>query len=201
MTELIDPNGDVVLLFTGDSPRLLVSSKTLSLASPVFAAMFSPRFREGRSLSTANPTVVSLPDDPPLAMETIARILHFRHELVSTGEFDDLFDIALVADKYDLANSLGPWRQVWLRHLPKQHEDFSERRLYREIFIRYVFRDRLGFSELTEEAILRGNGVTEEECEVLPDRITGMLYLASPKPDFVRYLAYYPSCDKKTSVD
>lgn len=194
MTKFIDPNGDVVLFFTGDSPRLLVSSKVLCLASPVFTAMFSRHFREGHSLSSTGSTEISLPDDPPLAMETIAKILHFRHDLVSMSGLDDLFDVALMADKYDLANSLGPWRQVWLRFASKHRKGFSGQHLYREIFIRYVFRDRPGFLELTKQAILWGNGVAEEEeYEAMPDRIMGMLYLASPRQEDVGRLTI-PTC-------
>jgi hypothetical protein len=42
---IIDPNHDIVLRLNGDD--LLVSSKVLSLSSPVFEAMFKPHFKEG----------------------------------------------------------------------------------------------------------------------------------------------------------
>ena len=58
----IDPNGDVVLILNGK--KLLVSSKILSMASRVFAAMFSSQFREG--LHNATPGIIPtipLPED------------------------------------------------------------------------------------------------------------------------------------------
>ena len=46
---VIDPQGDLVLNI-GDI-SLLVSSKVLSVASPVFRTMLGPNFREGEKLS------------------------------------------------------------------------------------------------------------------------------------------------------
>lgn len=171
MTEIIDPHGDVVLLLGGASRRLLVCSKILSVASSVFAAIFSPRFHEAE---------VPLLNDPPLAVETIANILHFRHSLVPTTiSFDDLFDIALVADKYDLAPALGPWRQIWLRQIPECSTNadgcpVGNDRGNDEIFIRYVFADSEGFSAATRRAVLWGKGADGGGCEALPERITSM---------------------------
>jgi hypothetical protein len=46
---VVDKSGDVILTL-GDA-SLLVSSKVLSVASPVFRAMFGPHFQEGNMLS------------------------------------------------------------------------------------------------------------------------------------------------------
>jgi BTB/POZ domain len=48
-TTIIDSSGDVILKLGKSS--LKVSSKVLSVASPVFRAMFGPHFQEGESLS------------------------------------------------------------------------------------------------------------------------------------------------------
>lgn len=187
MTQVIDPNGDVALLLTADlvPVRLIVSSKILSLASPVFAAMFSPHFREGRSLSSTCLTEIPLPDDPPTAIRTIANILHFRHNLVFAVGFDCIFNLALVADKYDLVHALGPWRQIWLDCLSSP-DDVIDGCLGRNIFIRYVFGDRVGFECLTKQAILRGDGIwTGNDFEMLSDRITGISYRVIMWREFV----------------
>ncbi|KAL0633411.1 hypothetical protein Q9L58_007724 [Maublancomyces gigas] len=169
----IDTNGDVVLLI-GEATSLVVSSKVLSVASPVFAAMLSPHFREGSSLSSTCPTQIPLPDDPPVAVTTIVNILHFRNDSVWVCTFEELFDIALVADKYDLALALGPWRHVWLMRIPDYIVDVDgcpgqdSNRESREIFIRYVFKDPDGFEKVTKQAIIWGEGA-EDVCEALPD--------------------------------
>ena len=46
---VIDPAGDIILR-TGEK-SILVSSKILTVASPVFQAMFGPHFKEGEALS------------------------------------------------------------------------------------------------------------------------------------------------------
>lgn len=180
MAEYIDTNGDVILLLEEDT-SLLVSSKVLSIASPVFAAMLSPNFREGSSLSSTCLTEIPLPDDPHLAVTVIAYILHFRNDLVYMNSFDQLFDIALMADKYDLALALGPWRHVWLMRIPDYAVDVKgtlqdEDRESREIFIRYAFKDSDGFEEMTKQAVIWWEG-TEDVCKELPDWVPGMFLL------------------------
>lgn len=47
---IVDDDGDVDLLVGPEETRLRVSSKVLTLASKVFSAMFSDRFKEGNAL-------------------------------------------------------------------------------------------------------------------------------------------------------
>lgn len=50
---LLDPEGDVILATTpgeGAIQKVLVCSRILSLASPVFAKMLGPNFKEGQEL-------------------------------------------------------------------------------------------------------------------------------------------------------
>ena len=114
-----DPAGDLVLAVgSGDTQRRIrASSKVLSLASPVLAAMFSPhRFSEGAALSTSNPPVIPLPEDEP---ETVTMFCHLVHFKEYQGErpspsFDQLVNMALFCDKYDAGLALNPWSELWL---------------------------------------------------------------------------------------
>ena len=60
---IINPDHDIVLRLNGYD--LLVSLKVLSLASPVFKAMFKPRFKEGvkHHLRLGEPLIIPLPED------------------------------------------------------------------------------------------------------------------------------------------
>src|SRR5277367_6787997 len=82
----IDPAGDVLLQVGSSEPKayLLVSSKVFSLASPVFAAMLSPQFKEGNSLSSGNGCEITLPEDDPEAMTLLCNCLHFRTDQIPT---------------------------------------------------------------------------------------------------------------------
>jgi hypothetical protein len=68
------------MLQTGgtDTPaNLLVSSKVLSLASPVFAALLGPKFLEGDHLRRGVSPIIELHDDDPTAMALICNILKY----------------------------------------------------------------------------------------------------------------------------
>ena len=80
VVEEIDPEGDVILCVQS-TIKLRVSTKILSVASPVLKAMFRPeRFREGRGIDAMNPPTVCLPEDPPNGFRIICRSLYHLDE-------------------------------------------------------------------------------------------------------------------------
>jgi hypothetical protein len=179
MLKCIDPQGDVVINTSAEGFSLLVSSKILSVASPVFAAMFSPHFREGNSLATASaPITIDLLEDAPAALENICNVLHYKHDLVTVQmRFHDLLEIAVVADKYDLAKSLGPWRDKWLnRVILPDCGSCDGGGWQREIFMMYVFGQASEFKSYTSMAITWTEPCEEEGAmfEPLPDSIMGL---------------------------
>ena len=69
---VMDPEGDIILVL-GDV-GLQVSSKVLSLASPVFKAMFGPHFAEGQGqASSTKIRRVKLHDDDVEAMKILCK--------------------------------------------------------------------------------------------------------------------------------
>lgn len=124
-----DPAGDLVLVIgSGDIQRSVrASSKVLSLASSVLAAMFSPRrFSEGTALSPSNPPEIYLPEDDPEAVTTFCHLVHFReyHGKQPGPSFDQLMNMALFCDKYDAGLAFNPWSELWLH--PQSDSDTSE---------------------------------------------------------------------------
>lgn len=86
-----------------------VSSVVLSMASPVFKAMFSGKFAEAKQ------SEISLKDDNPTAMLVLCRLLHHLSvDLEDLKPWDNwnvterytLLDFAVLADKYDCAETL-----------------------------------------------------------------------------------------------
>ena len=65
--------------------NLLVSSEVMSIASPVFAAMFDGRFAEGQDLSSEAPREVDLPDDDPELVKLLCEIVHLKVTLTRFG--------------------------------------------------------------------------------------------------------------------
>ncbi|KAF2491509.1 hypothetical protein BU16DRAFT_565210 [Lophium mytilinum] len=116
-TIALDNDGDVVLSPGDGNTRLLVSSKVLALASPVFRAMFTGGFAESQNLSSASPREVPLPDDNEDAMTLLCKILHFDYRAPETVYLSDLVGFATVCHKYDCAASVKPWALIWLAPL------------------------------------------------------------------------------------
>ena len=130
----VDPHGDVLLLLgPSKNVSLRVSSKALTLASPVFAAMFSPRFSEGQPLSSSTEVrSVPLPEDDPEAMTQICYAIHFYATVPRTISMSLLEDIASLCDKYDLTVALAAWSELWLRDfvIKAEKEDDWVRMMY-----------------------------------------------------------------------
>ncbi|KXT13389.1 hypothetical protein AC579_9082 [Pseudocercospora musae] len=107
--ESIAPDGDTVLVIGAAKHKYLVSSKRLSEASSVFAALFSPHFREGqRHRSASEPVEIDLPDDDWRSMRRIFNMLHASpsREQGCTWWSGELLDLAISADKYDLVDAM-----------------------------------------------------------------------------------------------
>ncbi len=116
----IDANGDVLLeLFDQDRRvRLLVTSKVLSLVSPVFAAMFASRFKEGLSSNPPPSTtpLVALPDDDVEALTLLCKMAHHQtRDVPKCPRTACLEKFAIVCDKYDCVGVFTHTSTMWLK--------------------------------------------------------------------------------------
>ncbi|KAH7348213.1 hypothetical protein BKA66DRAFT_400980, partial [Pyrenochaeta sp. MPI-SDFR-AT-0127] len=109
--------GDV-LLCVGQGEnlvKLLVVSSFMSVASPVFEAMFNGRFSEGQDLSSSNPRETLLPDDDPYIMTIVCRMIHMQtSDMPRQLEVDDFAGFAILCDKYDCIDAVRPWSRLWV---------------------------------------------------------------------------------------
>ena len=96
---IIDPEGDYI--FVCGETEIQVSSKVLSLASPVFSALFSPRFAEGQPTQN-KPTRIKLYDDDPESMRFMCAILHHKSTRLSAMAMKRIEMLAVLTDKYDV---------------------------------------------------------------------------------------------------
>lgn len=180
-----DPAGDLLLVLeTAEDGRptqssIRVSSKVLSLASPVFAAMLSPRFAEGQALLTStSPEIssISFPDDNSEAMIWLCKALHFRKDLTVDIEFSLLRELAILCDKYDLVGALNPWSHSWLRQWPGSSgvDDHAEL-----LWISYALgnEDRFWHTSRNLMKLYTADDLAafqnERSTAVLPDRLFG----------------------------
>jgi hypothetical protein len=125
--------------------RMLVSSKHMMLASPVFKAMLEgSTFKEGKELNMSGKVEVPLPDDEPTALEIILNIIHGRNRRVPKKvSFKTLTNIEILVDKYQMVETVEAYSDYWISCLRKDMpEDFDcerEIEFYRWIMISWVF--------------------------------------------------------------
>jgi hypothetical protein len=183
----IDSNGDVLFIVSCDklTARLLVSSKVLSLASPVFAAMFSPRFKEGSSLNSDCPSEVPLPEADPEAMTLLCNCLHFRTDHIPRNvEFSLLKALALLCDKYNVAKAISAWNILWLQKWETSEcEDGFEGLLV----VIYALDCAETFAKMSKKAILDQVGPFDthrvlDGFDMVPKSLLGILEISLIHP-------------------
>ena len=183
-----DPNGDVVLVLHSQKPletkrtkngkplakkakttaltdrSLRVSSKVLSLASPVFAAMLSPKSMTDGGLSVVDPPEIPLPDDDLDAMTLLCFALHC-HGLSDIAVPSTLLKgLAIICDKYDCTVAIQAWTRLGLQSLEEEwiriwsclrEEDRLEghQRYWDLLWMSYAFREHTSFWKASKALI------------------------------------------------
>lgn len=142
-----DPDGDVFLLVrnsavdkSSEAIDMQVSSKHLTLASPVFKAMLSRNYLEGATLNTMGSVQVNLDDDSQ-ALVVLLSIIHSQpSKIPSSIDLNLLVGIATLVDKYQLHEAAallsGYWINALKREIPKEWCEA----MYHWLFISWVFK-------------------------------------------------------------
>ncbi|KAI1497937.1 hypothetical protein F5X99DRAFT_432397 [Biscogniauxia marginata] len=97
----------------------LVCSKALARASRAWKRLLYGGFLESKP-ADGTQWKVHLPGDKPEPIATILNIIHYRFEHVpdkSSITLQSLYEITVVADKYDLTHMLRPWCDGWVTAL------------------------------------------------------------------------------------
>ncbi|KAL2071666.1 hypothetical protein VTL71DRAFT_12901 [Oculimacula yallundae] len=120
--------------------HMLVSSKHLMTASPVFKAMLKKgHFKEGTKL-TSGRSEVALDDDPPAAFKILMDILHFNARQVPRElDLKKFTNLAVLVDKYQLLEPVELFAARWLKDLQDTPSIFMSD-THRILCIAWVFR-------------------------------------------------------------
>ena len=112
-----DPSGDVelVAIHGDDSRTFCVSSHAMRRASPAWRAMLDPAngFKEA---SLKEPVKLHDDDFEALFILLLASHLEFS-DVPAKVDFNTLFEICVVVDKYDCIGVLSPWLPRWVSEL------------------------------------------------------------------------------------
>ena len=153
---IIDAQHDIILRLIGGD--LLVSSKVLSLASPVFEAMFKPHFKEGveHHLQLKERPVINLPEDDLETTTLFCQVIHHRsHDIPRIPSPHCLENLAIFCNKYICGGALVSYGTLWLqRHSgPLSMEDLS-----RLLLFAYVLDLPESFATVSREMLLQQTG-------------------------------------------
>lgn len=167
---IMDPAGDLCLkvgrysrpgLFVTHVQAIVTSftvcSRSLARASPVFNTMLFGSFKEsrGREVSTPNWSV-DLPDDDAEAMELLLNIIHANFSMIpdkfpSLQGTERLYQIAVLADKYDCIDLLRPWVKTWI--LGSMYQASGLLRLRQWAWISWVLGDLCRFEDTLRDMV------------------------------------------------
>jgi hypothetical protein len=116
---VLDPRGDLHLE-VGDAPEhFLVCARAMARASKVWDKMLFGNWAESKQKLPANTAatwLVTFPDDDPTAVELILNIIHGRFNKVPTTlPTEELYNLTILTDKYDLTWQLSPWADIWFQ--------------------------------------------------------------------------------------
>jgi hypothetical protein len=132
--------------------HMLVSSKHLMLASPVFKAMLKrDTFKEGRTLSSNGRVEVPLPDDNVAAFIIILDIIHGRNRRVPRQvSLEVMTNLSILVDKYQMLEAVEVFSDAWIEdlkvNLPEQFDD----NMGQWLAISWVFGKRVEFKTMTQ---------------------------------------------------
>lgn len=153
-TIIIDTDGDLTMSLKGGN--LKVSRKVLSLSSPVFRAMLGAesQFKEStnKEFERDGTQAVSFEDDDFQTMAMIARIMHLQSSQVPKKlTFKQLYQVAILCDKYDFKECLGPWPKIWAKPYLKSYalEGYQG-----WLFMSTIFGNEETFKDITRHLIV-----------------------------------------------
>ena len=151
----IDTAGDLKLLVQHCENWLTfqVSSKAMSLASPVWRTMLDPNgpFRESQSDNNE----ITFTDDDTKALLILLLAAHLRfQDIPNELTFEQLLNVCILCDKYDCITLVRPWIWSWQEcqiHPPGEI-------LYEEwLFIAWTTGDEATFRRTAQSLILHAN--------------------------------------------
>ena len=147
---IFDRSGDLMLKVGSEDKEIKyfkVSSKALSLASPVWSAMLNP---QNPFLEASASGMLLLPDDNPKALSILLYLIHDQFAKIdfSVG-LQALHDLVFLCDKYNTVDLVRPWMSRWQKHFSSPLFD------PKWLVVGWTFRDRIMYRDATQEVYLR----------------------------------------------
>ena len=130
-TIIYDPHGDrKILAGSEEKPAtFIVSSQAMSLTSRQWRVMFAADSPFASAPGATDSVIeVPMPDDDVKSLKILLSVIHLKFKLVPTVlAYEDLVSLAILTDKYDVAEVVQPWITNWVnKHvIPRGLQDLS----------------------------------------------------------------------------
>jgi len=151
----IAPDGDLILVVGPDETKFRVSSALLMAASKPFSAMLGQNWKEGHSMrSRDEPYHSYLLEDNAAALRVICSIIHYQNDKIPRAlAANEVLELAITADKYDLVNAMKFASDTWLRAPGEKPES-----LMLLATAAYLLGNAQGFKDTTRALVLNWHG-------------------------------------------
>lgn len=136
--------------------RLNVSSKHLTLASPVFKTLLRDGFAESKDLNKGLAAEVRLPEDDPAALWLLLYIIHGQPKKAPDWvDLSMLSEVAVLVDKYELHEATEIITDTWFTIVEKANSNVtaSLSQHLQLICVSWVFRKPGMFFQMTHLAM------------------------------------------------
>ncbi|KAE8453984.1 hypothetical protein EG329_007760 [Mollisiaceae sp. DMI_Dod_QoI] len=134
--------------------HMLVSSKHLTLASPVFKAMLKSNFCTGELLTSHDVAEIELPDEDPEAFEILMNILHGRvRQVPKQINLKLATKLAIIVDKYLVLEPVEIYVRQWLSSLRKWMPEGFNSNILPWLCVSWVFRMEDDFQWISRMAV------------------------------------------------
>jgi len=170
-TIAIDPAGDLTLLLKhhGQDITFQVSSKAMSLASPVWRTMLDPNgpFREAKPDNGE----VAFPADDAEALLVLLLAAHLRYqEVPQTLTYKQLLNLCIACDKCDCVGLLRPWISKWEATL----KPLADRPGHEEwLFVAWTTGDETTFRRLARWLVQNSITNQSNQCLTVSGKVLG----------------------------
>ena len=136
--------------------QLSVSSKHLTLASPVFKTLLRGGFSESKDLNKGLAAEVRLPEDDPAALWLLLYIIHGQpKKALDWVDLSMLTEVAVLVDKYELHEATEVVTDTWFTIVEKANSRVtcSLNQHLQLICVSWVFRKPRMFFQMTHLAM------------------------------------------------
>lgn len=148
--------GDVILLIGTEQKKIRSLSSILRNLSNDFDKLIVRNFAEDQILWCRDTHKVHMPDDSAMAGEIIRSIIHLRNDVVPLHlASQDVYDIAITADKFDCTLVVKQASTLWL----DQRNVTDIRSLSRLMTAAYILRNPEAFSNKIFAMIMQHQGL------------------------------------------